>query len=122
LRQINWDHLYDVNSNSNETLQDANGIQGNSYTGLRAHYLLEERVAGLKRLDIQSVYNTRPGNVFGFSGGGSVQIQQTHYYKKINDLLGAEYSVDWNQFAERDFPNNASVIQNDLELSKQSIT
>jgi hypothetical protein len=68
LRQVNWDHLYDVNRNSQETLQDANGIQGNSFTGLRAHYVLEERVAGLqRRLDIQSVYNTRFNNGLGFS-------------------------------------------------------
>lgn len=115
LRQVNWDHLYDVNRNSQETLQDANGIAGNSFTGLRAHYVLEERVAGLKRLDLQTVYNTRLANGLSFTGGGSVQIQQTHYYKKINDLLGAEYSVDWNQFAERDFPDNPVAIQNDLE-------
>ncbi|MES2373493.1 MAG: TonB-dependent receptor [Bacteroidota bacterium] len=115
LRQVNWDHLYDVNRNSFETLHDANGISGSSFTGLRAHYVLEERVAGLKRLSIQSVYNTRLANGLSFTGGGSVQIQQTHYYKKINDLLGAEYSVDWNQFAERDFPDNPVAIQNDLE-------
>jgi hypothetical protein len=115
LHQVNWDHLYDVNRNSLETLQDANGIPGNSFTGLRAHYVLEERVAGLQRLDIQTVYNTRLGNGMAFSGGGSAQVQQSHYYKKINDLLGAEYSVDWNQFAERDFPDNPVAIQNDLE-------
>ncbi|MEO8174456.1 MAG: TonB-dependent receptor [Sediminibacterium sp.] len=115
LRQVNWDHLYEVNENSYETLQDVDGIAGNSFAGLRAHYLLEERVTGVRRLDIQSVYNTRLTNELVFSGGGSVQIQQTHYYKKINDLLGAEYSVDWNQFAERDFPDNAVAIQNDLD-------
>ncbi|MES2330494.1 MAG: TonB-dependent receptor [Bacteroidota bacterium] len=115
LRQVNWDRLYEVNRNSRETLQDADGITGNSFTGLRAHYLLEERVADIKRVDIQTVYNTRLNGELTFTGGSSVQVQQTHYYKKINDLLGSEYSVDWNQFAERDFPNNASVIQNDLE-------
>jgi hypothetical protein len=114
LRQINWDHLYDVNRNSIETVNNVNGITGNSFTGLRAHYLLEERVTGIKRFDINTVYNTRLNNVFVFTAGASLQIQQSHYYKKINDLLGSEYTVDWNQFAERDFPNNETVIQNDL--------
>ena len=114
LRQINWDHLYDVNRNNPETLQNADGITGNSFTGLRAHYLLEERAVDMKRVDINTVYNTRLNKVFTFTGGASVQIQQSHYYKKINDLLGSDYSVDWNQFAERDFPNNEVAIQNDL--------
>jgi hypothetical protein len=90
-------------------------MAGNSFNGLRAHYVLEERVAGLQRVSVQTVYNTRFNNGLSFTGGGSVQLQQTHYYKKINDLLGAEYSVDWNQFAERDFPDNPVAIQNDLE-------
>ena len=41
-------------------------------------------------------------------------MQQSHYYKKVNDLLGGDFFVDRNQFAERDFPNNEIVIQNDL--------
>ena len=114
LRQINWDHLYDVNRHSMEILHDADGLQGNSFTGLRSHYILEERVVGIKRADVNTIFNTRLNTVLSFSGGASFQIQQSHYYKKINDLLGGDYYVDWNQFAERDFPNDVSVIQNDL--------
>ena len=114
LRQINWDHLYDVNRHSMEILHDADGLQGNSFTGLRSHYILEERVVGIKRADVNTIFNTRLNTVLSFSGGASFQIQESHYYKKINDLLGGDYFVDWNQFAERDFPNDVSVIQNDL--------
>jgi hypothetical protein len=112
--QINWGHLYEVNRNSRETLADADGIYGNSYTGLRAHYLLEERVVALQRMDINTVFNTRLNNLLGFSGGLSFQLQRNRYYKKVNDLLGSDYTVDWNQFAERDFPDDQGAIQNDL--------
>jgi hypothetical protein len=112
--QINWDHLYEVNRNSKETLQNADGISGNSYTGLHAHYLLEERVVDLQRIDINTVFNTRLNDLLGFSGGLSFQTQRNRYYKKVNDLLGSDYTVDWNQFAERDFPDNAMAMQNDL--------
>ena len=114
LQQINWDKLYDVNRNSMETIIAANGIQGNSVTGLRSHYIIEERVAAIKRIELNSVYNTLLNSEFSFSGGISFRMQQSHYFKRIDDLLGGEYSIDWNQFAERDFPNNPSVIQNDL--------
>ncbi len=114
LQQINWDHLYDVNKHSVETLQDADGITGNSFTGLRSHYILQESVVQLKRLDVNTVLNTRLNDVLTFSGGASFQSQQSHYFKRLGDLLGGNYFVDWNQFAERDFPNDVYVIQNDL--------
>jgi hypothetical protein len=38
----------------------------------------------------------------------------TENYKKVDDLLGADFYVDVNQFAVRDFPDSFSVAQNDL--------
>ncbi|NCI51277.1 TonB-dependent receptor [Sediminibacterium roseum] len=114
LLQINWDRLYEINRNSLETTPDADGIPGNAYTGLRAHYLLEARVVDLQRIELNRVYNTRLNEWLGFSGGCSFQSQQSRYYKKIHDLLGSDYTMDWNQFAERDFPDNMTAIQNDL--------
>ncbi len=114
VRQINWDRLYEVNRNSRETILDADGIQGNQYTGLRAHYLLAEKVMDLKRIVFSTLVNTRINNAFSFTGGLHLLAQQTAYYTRIKDLLGAQYAVDWNMFAENDFPNNQKVLQNDL--------
>lgn len=114
LRQINWDHLYDVNRNSRETIPDVDGIAGNTVTGLRSHYILEERVVDIKRLDISSVFNANINPTLSFSCGASFQLQHSRYFKRVNDLLGGEYFVDRNQFAERDFPGNEKLIQNDL--------
>ncbi|MDP3667544.1 MAG: TonB-dependent receptor, partial [Sediminibacterium sp.] len=114
LRQVNWDHLYEVNRNSLETTMNVDGILGNSRTGLRSHYLLAERVTGIKRIELTTVFNTRLNPVFSMACGAGLQLQQSCFFKKINDLLGGEYFLDRNQFAERDFPNNENVIQNDL--------
>ncbi len=114
LRQINWDHLYTVNKNSREALFDADGVSGNTITGLRSHYILEERVVGMTRVSINTNFHTRLNEELSFSGGANWQLQQSHYFKRMNDLLGGDYFVDWNQFAERDFPNDVAVIQNDL--------
>jgi len=50
-----------------------------------------------------------------------LEWQQTRYYQRINDLLGGEYYVDWNQFAESNFPNDQTVIQNDLNRPNRVI-
>ena len=114
LRQINWNRLYEVNMNSRETVTDVNGEVGNLITGFRSHYILQERVAGIKNIQVNSVFNTRLNAILLLTIGASFQMQQSHYYKKVNDLLGGVFFVDRNQFAERDFPNNEIVIQNDL--------
>lgn len=114
LQQINWDHLYSVNRNSFSRISHANGIDSNTISGRRAHYIQYLRVSGIRRFQFQTVYHCVPfPNCFLYAGF-SAQIQRTHNYKRVYDLLGAEFYIDWNQFAERDFPADDRVIQNDL--------
>ena len=40
---------------------------------------------------------------------------ETHNYKKISDLLGANYYLDIDQYAERDFPDNPEMLYNNLD-------
>jgi hypothetical protein len=114
LRQVNWAKLYEVNRASLETINDANGTPGNQVTGLRSHYIIEERVINSQRLNFNSVLNTKLGERTEFTFGASYQSQKNNYFKKVNDLLGGEFYVDLNQFAERDYPTNGSANQNDL--------
>ncbi|MES2004211.1 MAG: TonB-dependent receptor [Bacteroidota bacterium] len=114
LRQINWNRLYEINRNNIETLRDANGIIGNDYRGKRSHYIQEERVIKLTRIDAGIVFNTRWNEVFSFTGGASALLQQSRYCKRIGDLLGGEYYVDRNQFAENNTGTDVMQVQNDL--------
>ena len=43
LRQIQWTNLYQVNLNSEYTVEDVDGIPGNTHTGALSSYVLEER-------------------------------------------------------------------------------
>jgi len=115
LRQINWQRLYDVNRSSMSTVNDANGIAGNTVTGHRSRYIIEERVVNTKRFNTNSVLNTRLSNHVDLTAGASFQAQQNHYFKKVDDLLGGDFYVNLNQFAERDFPTDGTANQNDLE-------
>ncbi len=114
-RQINWQNLYNVNRASYATINDANGIPGNSVSGLRSRYIIEERIINTSRLNANSVLNTKIGNHVDFTAGASYQLQNNHYYKEVEDLLGGEFYVNLNQFAERDFPVDNSANQFDLD-------
>jgi hypothetical protein len=114
LRQINWDRLYDVNRNNFASIQNANGIQGNTISGRRSLYIVEDRIINTKRFNFNTVLNSRIGNHVDFTAGASYQSQKNHYYKKVDDLLGGDFYVNVNQFAERDFPTDPNASQNDI--------
>lgn len=114
-RQINWQNLYNVNRASTATINNANGISGNSVTGLRSRYIIEERIINTKRFNANSVINTKFGEHIDFTAGASYQQQNNHYYKKVDDLLGGQFYVNVNQFAERDFPVDNLANQFDLD-------
>lgn len=115
LRQVNWQRLYDANRASYATINDANGVAGYNVSGKRAHYILENRVINTARFNANSVYNTRFGSHIDFTFGASYQAQKNHYYKKVDDLLGADFYVNLNQFAERDYPANNVINQYDVD-------
>ena len=114
--QINWDQLYAINRNSYETIEDANGIIGHSISGKMARYLVENRRTDLRRCNLASSYHGRWGNAIMFDMGVHTSFQDQHYYKTVNDLLGADFFVNWNQFAENESPNNPNAVQFDLKV------
>ena len=121
LRQINWDRLYLANANSFETVQNADGIPGNTVSGRRSRYVLEERVIAANRFNFNTVLNTRVKNHIDLTFGASYQQQNNHYFKRLEDLLGGDFYVNLNQFAERDFPNNPTSNQNDIDRPNRII-
>ena len=112
-RQINWDALYGANKGNFETIQDVNGIAGNSYSGRRSLYIVEERVNHTNKMNFNTTLNTTINKHIDLTAGLSYENQKNHYFKRVNDLLGGEFYVDLNQFAERDFPTNPLAGQND---------
>jgi len=111
LRQLNWQRFYQINSNSFEKIDNANGILGNTVSGKRASYIVENRQQDIERIQLAvSFHGLLKEGVF-FSAGSSVQVQKSHYYKTVADLLGASFYVNWNQFAESEIPNDPQSIQ-----------
>lgn len=106
-RQVNWDNLYDVNRHN------TSGIKGQN--GHMSRYILEDRVTYTNKFAFNSVYNTLIGKNKEFTAGITYNRQQDRNFERVNDLLGGDYFVNLNQFAERDYPGSTDLNQYDLD-------
>ena len=57
---------------------------------------------------------------FTLTGGLSYKWNRTENYKILDDLLGGDYYVNIDQFAERDYAAYPTMIQNDLDYYLQN--
>jgi hypothetical protein len=120
LGQIDWDQLYFANGKNLYTVQDANGT-GANITGNRSKYIVEEARTDPARIGFNTVYSKELNDQAHISYGASLHRQKTRYFKVIDDLLGGDFWLDVDQFAERDF-NDPNVAQNDLSTPNRVVT
>ena len=118
--QIDWDQLYFANGKNLYSVENANGISGNTITGDRSKYIVEEVRADPTRFGLNSVWTKALKPETQLTIGGSAHKQRTHYFKVVDDLLGGDFWVDIDQFADRDFPNS-DVAQNDLSTTNKVV-
>ena len=101
---LNWDRLYNVNWNN----YDAEGFR-------RAKYVIEERRVDQNDLNFGANAKWNATKWFTLTGGINYKWNRTEYYKKLDDLLGGDYYINIDSFAERDFATNPAMVQNDLD-------
>ena len=101
---LNWDRLYNVNYNSLDDL-------GNR----RSKYVIEERRVDQNDVNLGANIKWDVKKWFTLTGGINYKWNRTEYYKKIDDLLGGEYYVNIDSFAERDYAATPAMVQNDLD-------
>ncbi len=118
--QIDWDQLYFANGKNLYTVLNANGQPGYNVTGNRSKYIVEEVRADPTRIGLNSVWNKDMGNGTHYTIGGSAHHQRTHNFKVVDDLLGGDFWVDIDQFADRDF-NDSTISQNDLDETNKLV-
>jgi len=115
-RQINWDALYNTNTNPSSfaTIENVGGIAGNTVSGQRSAYIVTDRTIENQRFVINIVNNTTVNDHLVLTTGFNHSSQESEYYLRVNDLLGGDFYVDINQFAEQDYPENEDALQNNL--------
>ena len=96
---INWDRMYTVNQ----------------LAGGRSKYVQEERRTDQRDFNLAFNFKARPAQWLTLNGGLNARINRTEYYKVIADLLGGDYFLDVDNFAERDFASQPSRVQNNLD-------
>jgi hypothetical protein len=110
--QLDFDQMYFANSKNLYTLDNANG-SSSSITGNRAKYIIEEARNDVSHYGFNTVVSHQKTENLMLTGGLTVSLYKSNNFKVVNDLLGADFWVDVDQFAERDFADE-SVAQSDL--------
>ena len=104
--RIDFDNMINMNKNGSTTAWAS---------GRRSNYMIEERHTD------QIDYNFAANISHDFNAnnhllaGIKARVNRTEYYDKIKDLLGGDYWVDVDKFAERDMGSNPVAYQNDLD-------
>lgn len=112
--QVNWDRMYQVNYNSYEEVPiDWLDPDGEQMTGNRAHYIVENRTLDSKQFQFNPTAVWDPSDRTNVSGGLQYRWYNSNSFNSVNDLLGADYYVDIDNFADRDFVDPIKAI-NDL--------
>ena len=115
-RQLNWDAFYFANKNKLYTQENANGIQGNSITGNFSKYIIEERRTDINQGGGNLLYHNALTDKIDFTTGADVYIHRSDNFKVVNDLLGGDYWLDMDKFAEGDPATDSSYYQSDLNM------
>ena len=105
-RQINWDRLYDTNYRGEID-------EGTYGAGHRSNYMIEERHTDQLDLNLTAQIARTFRDNSRLVAGILYRWNRTEYYDKVKDLLGGDYWVDIDKFAERDFVGEEEK-QNDL--------
>ena len=108
VRQINWDKLIQINKLGN-------------LEGIQANYIVENNVTKTSQLAFNTTINKEMNSHATVTGGLNFKLYNGHHYKILDDLLGGNYWVNKDQFAERDFHYNTDSAQLNLDNPNQII-
>ncbi len=111
--QLDWDKFYFANSKNLHTVNNVNG-EGQSFTGMRSKYIVEDYRVDPRQYGVNLNYQNQLTDKLYFVAGANGQLYSSRHYKVLKDLLGGDYWLDVNRFAERDF-SDPSVAQNNLD-------
>ncbi len=102
--QLNWQRLYDVNRAS-----------VNEWGQKRSKYILEHRHIHQNDLNIAANAKWNATDWFALTGGLSFRLNRSEYYKTVGDLLGGDYYLNLDNFADRDFAAIPAKVANNLD-------
>lgn len=119
--QINWDRFYSINRANFAQVADANGVAGDTVSGNRSLYVVEDRRFDTKRATVASNFIGSFTDFFTLHAGVNYQWYATRNFKVLDDLLGGDYYLDIDKFAERDSVANPDFYQSDINTPNRIV-
>ncbi len=119
-RQIDWAGLYEVNRNSFSEITNADGGTG-TVSGKQATYIVENQRSDSRELGGNIVLNQTITPRLSLNGGAEFQYYTGRNFKVMDDLLGADYWVDWDFLGLFDGLTNPSARNSDLAVLNNTI-
>lgn len=99
---IDWNSLYQAN-------------HGQNAAGKQTAYIMENRRIDQTNIGLSFLLNSQITENMKLNGGLELRKYKGHHYKLIDDMLGGNFWVDVDQFAERDLAGDTVASQNDLQ-------
>ena len=120
--QIDWDSFYFANRKNIYTVYDEGGKADYDLSGNRSKYIVEDRRNDLSQFQFNTRASWELSEKVNLTGGLLVDFYRGHNFNVIKDLLGGDYWLDVDQFAERDYPNDPDAFQSDLNNPNNAVT
>ncbi|MBK8556614.1 MAG: TonB-dependent receptor [Lewinellaceae bacterium] len=115
LRQLDWAAMYEANTINTSTVEDANG-SGTAFTGKRSQYVVADFRSDSRELGSNLTFRHQLNSRLALQAGGKYQYYLGENFKVLDDLLGGDYILDWDRFAQQDQPENPLARDNDLRI------
>lgn len=108
IRHFNWDNMYQTNYDNRAGDQEVYG------TGRLSDFMIEERHTDQLDWNLMGQFSHLFKDNSRIVGGADLRVNKTHYYDQVKDLLGGDFWIDIDKFAERDF-SDPLMAQNNLD-------
>ena len=116
--QINWNNLYNINR-TKDTFDQAEMLSKYGLTGNRAKYFLVNDVSDDKIWNAATHYTYNFNDKTKFLLNVSYQNFRSEYYREVNDLLGADYALGVDPFADSNRAGSSGLYNvGDTDLAK----
>ncbi len=100
LLQLDLEKMYRVNNERIETIQSVDGITGNDITGKLASYKIQESRYDPTKLIFSTTVSKPWTDQLTTNSGLNYTYESINNFKVVDDLLGADFAVDWDNFAD----------------------
>lgn len=107
IQQVDFESMYQINYNGEVNLTYGDGH--------RSNYMIEERHTDQRDANFVFQFSHIFKNNSQLFGGVNGRMNRTEYYSEVKDLLGGDYWLDIDKFAERDFGSSEISYQNNLD-------